>query len=204
MPPSIIFTGILMTTVILSSLLRPAEAFTTTVTSSQSTVKRSSSHASWIHRPFVYQRVPALLQHHHLQAQPTDTTTSPFITDVESHADWIELLHGHDDDRLTLVLFKAAFCKSCKRLELDWKQKILPRAGPDLVVATVEFTTNRALFKQLKIQDLPTIQFYFRGNLMTGFTCPPKEFPRTMAVLNNYLTGKDVILSGGTGVDRQP
>ncbi len=118
---------------------------------------------------------------HQHYSQPTESI------EVNSHADWLELLHGHEDDRLTVILFKAAFCKSCKRLELDWKHKVLPKAGPALTLATMEFTTNRALFKQLKIQDLPTIQFYFRGSCLTSYTCPPKEFPRVMNTLDHYL-----------------
>jgi thioredoxin-related protein len=123
----------------------------------------------------------------------------PMPTEITSHVDWMELLHGHDDDRLTLVLFKASFCKSCHRLELDWRHKIVPQQQqqqppgtannnhPNLELATVEFTKNRDLFKKLGVQGLPAVHFYHRGRLLTGYPCPPKEFPRIMESLCYYL-----------------
>lgn len=127
-------------------------------------------------------------------------TKTPTI-EITSHVDWMELLHGHEEeDRLTVVLFKASFCKSCLRFERDWRQKIVPEAAAatdhrrQLDLATVEFTKNRALFKELDVQGLPTVHFYHRGELLTGYSCPPKEFSRVMESLNHYLNATPIEL----------
>ena len=118
---------------------------------------------------------------HHLQAHSNPPA------EITSHADWLELLHDHEDDRVTLVFFRSAFCKSCRRFELDWKRKVVPLAGPKLELATADFTKNRALFKKLGVNGLPSVHFYYRGQLLTGYSCPPADFPRILLSLEHYL-----------------
>ena len=154
--------------------------------------------------PAFYHGNPHEYHHDHqfngLLDTPAPSTTSQGDDSIviTSHADWLELIHGHNDDdndhdenttndRLSLVLFKAAFCKSCQRLERQWKQRVIPLVGPSLQVATVEFTTNKSLVKKLMVKDLPTIHFYRHGNLLTEFTCPPKNFSKIMDTVHYYL-----------------
>jgi thiol-disulfide isomerase/thioredoxin len=113
--------------------------------------------------------------------------------EVQSHADWLELLDtdgDDDDDRITLVLFKAKFCKTCQAFEREWKRKVLPLASASddrLQLGTVDVQQNRKLIKEVGVKSLPTVQFYFRGNLLTSFTCVPKEFHRVESAVEFYL-----------------
>lgn len=111
------------------------------------------------------------------------------VSEINSHIDWMELLD--DEESITLVWFKAPFCKACKRFEKDWKSKVIPMArehSKDLQLATVDFNNNRALFRELNIKHLPTVQFYHRGGqLLTSYSLKPKEFQRVMDSISYYM-----------------
>lgn len=137
-------------------------------------------------------RFPTRISHDQLSAPLRHRTQhlrahSNRPTEITSNVDWLELLHDHDDDRLTLVFFGAPFCKSCHRFEQDWKRKVVPTAGPNLQLATADITKNRALFKELGIEGLPSVHFYQRGRRLTGYCCPPAHFSRVLESLEHYL-----------------
>jgi thiol-disulfide isomerase/thioredoxin len=129
--------------------------------------------------------------------------------EVQSHADWLELLdtNGDDDDRITLVLFKAKFCKTCQSFEREWKRKVLPLASASddqLQLGTVDVQQNRKLIKEVGVKSLPTVQFYFRGSLLTSFTCVPKAFYRVESAIEFYLnTASPHELETETNIERK-
>jgi hypothetical protein len=46
---------------------------------------------------------------------------------------------------------------------------------------------NSKLCKELNVQALPTIQFYYRGDLLTSFSCRPKELYQLEQAVDYYL-----------------
>ena len=55
------------------------------------------------------------------------------IQEIESHADWLELLHDseeeEDDDEetptITAVTFHASWCKFCQKFKMKWYRKLV-------------------------------------------------------------------------------
>ena len=77
---------------------------------------------------------------------------------------------------------------------MDWKRKVVPLLGqhskPQLQLATVDvhYQGNRGLQKELGINALPTVQFYYQGGKkMNEFVCTSKDFFRLEEALEYYL-----------------
>lgn len=108
------------------------------------------------------------------------------VLDVQSHVDWLELLDP-DDDSITLVWFKAKWCRGCRRFARGWRRKIIPLAGDTLKLATVDVGANEKLAKDLGVNALPALHWYFRGDLLASTTCGPKDFDRLKTVIDHYV-----------------
>jgi hypothetical protein len=46
---------------------------------------------------------------------------------------------------------------------------------------------NSKLCKELNVQALPTLQFYYRGDLLKSFSCSPEELYRLERAVDYYL-----------------
>lgn len=121
------------------------------------------------------------------------------ITEVESHIDWAELLEG-DDRRITAVNFHASWCKFCQKFKSKWYGKCVRRFGDriddasgelletgSVRFASVEYGANQKLCRSLRIKELPTVQFYSKGQLLSSFPCGPKGFATVQAAMKHYL-----------------
>ena len=133
----------------------------------------------------------------------TRTASAPAIQ-VKSRDDWKELMDDkEEDEQLTLIFFTAKFCKTCHAVGRDWKAKVVPLATnvnqdssspKQLRLASADFVDNREnkLFQDLNMRNLPAVQFYHKGQLLSGFSCAPKEFHRVVETLDDYLDADSI------------
>jgi thioredoxin-like negative regulator of GroEL len=101
--------------------------------------------------------------------------SDPMIDTIESNADWMEqVLSDHQgDDQVTVVNFHSKFCKSCQQFDGVYRRKYVRKYGKEpsnFSFASVEWTKNKSFCKTLNIKALPTVQFYYRGQLLTSLT----------------------------------
>jgi thioredoxin-like negative regulator of GroEL len=117
----------------------------------------------------------------------------PDNVQIESHADWMEL---HEDFNTELpgkqkmiiaVTFHASWCKFCKKFNLKWNRKLVRPLKDTVKFASVEFGINQKLCKSLNVKQLPTVQFYCDGELLSSFPCVPKGFSKIQKTLQTYL-----------------
>uniref|UniRef100_A0A7S4V5T1 Thioredoxin domain-containing protein n=1 Tax=Ditylum brightwellii TaxID=49249 RepID=A0A7S4V5T1_9STRA len=113
---------------------------------------------------------------------------NPNVIEIESHVDWMEMLHDENDADITAVTFHASWCKFCQKFKLKWNRKIVRPFSTEVKFASVEFGANKKLCQSLNIKQLPTVQFYTRnGNLVSSFPCGPKSFGVVQKTMNRYL-----------------
>lgn len=108
-----------------------------------------------------------------------------------------------EDERLCIIKFRAAWCKSCKKFDVkfhhlanevadkvDESNQIVQEGKVRL--ADVEFGVSRALIKSLGIKKLPYIHMYkgSKGKLC-DFVCGPASFQVLVNKMNQYLEEGD-------------
>jgi thioredoxin-like negative regulator of GroEL len=138
----------------------------------------------------------------------------PVITHIESEEAFQEYLQA-PDDRITVVSFHAAWCKSCQKFgrlyqklaidQADWvagdskalkimknKNKkadaavILERGGVRL--ASIEWKANTELCRSLGVTRLPSVHYYQNGRKLAGFPAGPSKFQLVKDRLSYYQT----------------
>lgn len=90
--------------------------------------------------------------------------------------------------------FYAEWCKSCQKFGLKFRQLASDEEGSDKVrFAQIEYTANAKLCKTLKVNKLPTVHMYRKGNgKIVDMTCKPSLFHLVVDELHRVLGG-DVV-----------
>jgi thiol-disulfide isomerase/thioredoxin len=136
----------------------------------------------------------------------------PLVTRIDSEQAFQEYLQA-PDDRITVVSFHAAWCKSCQKFgrlyqklandRADWvagdakrirkidKNKmsdddILERGAVRL--ASIEWKANTELCRSLGVTRLPSVHYYQNGRKLAGFPAGPSKFPLVKDRLTYYQT----------------
>jgi thiol-disulfide isomerase/thioredoxin len=136
----------------------------------------------------------------------------PLVTHIDSEEAFQEYLQA-PDDRITVVSFHAAWCKSCQKFgrlyqklandRADWvagdakrikkidknKQSdgnILERGAVRL--ASIEWKANTELCRSLGVTRLPSVHYYQNGRKLAGFPAGPSKFPLVKDRLTYYQT----------------
>ena len=117
-------------------------------------------------------------------------STANKMMEVQSHADWMELLFEDNEaaeSSIKAVFFHASWCKFCQRFKLHWnRQRRI--YGDTVTFASVEYSTNKKLCQSLDVEHLPTIQFYHQDSLLHSAPCSPKNICAVKQRLELYLT----------------
>jgi thiol-disulfide isomerase/thioredoxin len=123
-------------------------------------------------------------------------TVDSNVTVIESYVDWLELHEDFDEDEdltpssrkmITAVSFHASWCKFCQKFKLKWNRKLVRPLKDTVNFASVDFGANKKLCQSLNINQLPTVQFYFKGKLLSSFPCGPKGFSTLQNTMTKYL-----------------
>ncbi|CAB9502406.1 expressed unknown protein [Seminavis robusta] len=149
-------------------------------THSLSTTRATNSHV-WL------SNAPDGASTHSATAPATKQTG---MIEIESHADWMELLfESESESSITAVFFHATWCKFCQRFRLRWNRQLrLCSTTPSKATfASVEYSANRKLCQSLQVEHFPTIQFYYQGDLLHSASCSPKGFSGVKQRLERYL-----------------
>jgi thioredoxin 1 len=123
----------------------------------------------------------------HVNKAPSSSTTSStlhpsqIITDITSAS---QFQHAIAQDKVTVVKFHSTRCKTCQKFGALYKNTC--RKYTPLQWLSVEQISNAQLCRDLNIVQLPTVQFYFGGQLLTEFPCPPAQQPKFQATLEQY------------------
>ena len=134
-----------------------------------------------------------------LRSKKKDKAVPAPIIEIESQIDWLELLDEYDG--IIAVYFHASWCKFCQKFKLTWNRKLarplgdwvnetngeVVKSGSGVRFVSVEYGTNKKLCQSLKIKELPTVQFYSKGRLLTSFSCGPKGFSSVQRAMDHYL-----------------
>jgi thioredoxin-like negative regulator of GroEL len=135
----------------------------------------------------------------------------PVITHIESPEAFQEYLQA-PDDRITVVSFHAAWCKSCQKFgrlyqklardRADWvagdakaiKNNKNKNADGDILeagairLASIEWKANTELCRSLGVSRLPSVHYYQNGRKLAGFPAGPSKFALVKDRLTYYQT----------------
>lgn len=135
-------------------------------------------------------------QQHEEHVQPALSHAHAPIVAINSPQELADFLH--QDDRICIIKFHAAWCKSCQRFGHKFQglanQKTdcvdsdgsVVQQGP-MRFGSIEFGANTPLCRALKIKRLPTVHFYQKGQQLEGFPCGPSKFPILLEKVDQYL-----------------
>lgn len=128
---------------------------------------------------------------------PAGAMVTPVVV-INSPQELAEFLN--QDDRVTVIKFHAAWCKSCQKFGLkfqglsrdktDWVDKKTGAVVNEGAVrfASIEFGANTPMCKGLGIKRLPTVHMYQKGiGRLEGFPCGPKKFALLLAKLEYHI-----------------
>jgi thiol-disulfide isomerase/thioredoxin len=125
---------------------------------------------------------------------------TPLIRELDGFADYLEFLtppSSLSDDRLSIVIFYASWCKSCHKVLQQYKKLAMQFADyyhadskktlrhGSLRLAQLEHGKHTALCQQLGIVKLPTVHIYRNGENVVSFSCGPKKFHQLMEAVND-------------------
>jgi thioredoxin-like negative regulator of GroEL len=136
----------------------------------------------------------------------------PVITHIDSAAAFQEYLQA-PDDRITVVSFHAAWCKSCQKFgrlyqklavdRADWvagdtkilkinknnknKNAVILETG-EVRLASIEWKANTELCRSLGVTRLPSVHYYQKGRKLAGFPAGPSKFQLVKDRLTYYQT----------------
>lgn len=82
-----------------------------------------------------------------------------------------ELLHG---EKPLLVDFWAPWCVHCRRIDSAY-EKIAEQYGDELVVAKVNIDEEPALADQERIEMIPTLVLYRKGEILGSMVAPQSK-----------------------------
>eukprot|EP00977_Amphora_coffeiformis_P018421 scaffold6474_cov189-Amphora_coffeaeformis.AAC.7 len=118
----------------------------------------------------------------------------PKVTVIRSKDDLDKFLA--EDDRLCLVKFHAAWCKSCQRFNLhfkqlagqfaDWEKDGEVVKKNSVRIAEVEWGANTQLCKSLGVTKLPSIFFYSEGMKIDSLAAGPTRFFKVREAVQRY------------------
>lgn len=135
-------------------------------------------------------------RHHRHEEHHAEAGAHAHITAINSPQELSEFLN--QDDRICVIKFHAAWCKSCQRFGLKFQglanQKTdlidsngnVVKEGP-MRFGSIEFGANTGLCRSLGIKRLPTVHFYHRGHQLDAFPCGPAKFPMLLDKVQIYL-----------------
>jgi thioredoxin-like negative regulator of GroEL len=136
----------------------------------------------------------------------------PVITHINSEEAFQEYLQA-PDDRITVVSFHAAWCKSCQKFgrlyqklaidRADWvagetkilkinknnknKNAVILERG-EVRLASIEWKANTELCRSLGVTRLPSVHYYQNGRKLAGFPAGPSKFQLVKDRLTYYQT----------------
>jgi thioredoxin-like negative regulator of GroEL len=132
----------------------------------------------------------------------------PVITHINSEEAFQEYMQA-PDDRITVVSFHAAWCKSCQKFgrlyqklaidRADWvageakilkinknnKNAVILETG-EVRLASIEWKANIELCRSLGVTRLPSVQYYQNGRKLAGFPAGPSKFQLVKDRLTYY------------------
>jgi thioredoxin-like negative regulator of GroEL len=134
----------------------------------------------------------------------------PVITHINSPEAFQDYLQA-PDDRITVVSFHAAWCKSCQKFgrlyqklardRADWvagdtKKIKIKKADGDgdileagaIRLASIEWKANTELCRSLGVSRLPSVHYYQNGRKLAGFPAGPSKFQLVKDRLAYYET----------------
>ena len=137
----------------------------------------------------------------------------PVITHINSAEAFQEYLQAPGDDRITVVSFHAAWCKSCQKFgrlyqklaidRADWvagdskilkinknnknKNTVILERG-EVRLASIEWKANTELCRLLGVSRLPSVHYYQNGRKLAGFPAGPSKFQLVKDRLTYYQT----------------
>jgi len=102
----------------------------------------------------------------------------------------MEQSNSNDDNKITVVKFHAAWCKSCQRMNHQWEGKILRKYSDNdkFQFASVEFGRNKKLCESLGIAKLPTVRYYYQGEVISSLSGGAKKMPQYKKAFEQYET----------------
>ena len=121
---------------------------------------------------------------------PASPTTTGTPTKITSMKEWDDVVINNPLDEVTIVYFSAKYCRTCKVFTRKLQVAVDQINDDRLRVATAELTENRqsGLFKHLDVKQMPTIQFYYKGELLTNLEgILPKNFDQVNKAMEYYL-----------------
>jgi thiol-disulfide isomerase/thioredoxin len=127
----------------------------------------------------------------------------PQITTIHNLSEFLDFL-AESDDRVVVVEYYAAWCKSCHKFNVKYKQlanKYADKINEDgdivedgsVRFAKVEYGANVRLCKTFGIKKLPYVHMYKAPlGKITEFVCGPKFFDERLKTrLEKYLSMSD-------------
>jgi thiol-disulfide isomerase/thioredoxin len=122
----------------------------------------------------------------------------PVVTHIDSQEAFQDYLQA-PDDRITVVSFHAAWCKSCQKFgqlyqrlakeRADW---VAGDADGDILetgavrFASIEWGANTELCRSLGITRLPSVHYYHNGRKLAGFSAGPSKIQLVKDRLTYY------------------
>jgi thiol-disulfide isomerase/thioredoxin len=102
------------------------------------------------------------------------------VTEIGSYVEWQAMLEDSEDDPhpITIVKFHSEYCKSCQKFGqlFEHTARKLQQQQSQVHMVAMEFGHHKQLCKTLGIRELPTVQMYQGGRLLSSFTCPPSRY----------------------------
>ncbi|CAB9500273.1 Thioredoxin-like 2 [Seminavis robusta] len=138
-------------------------------------------------------------QQHHEETVILPPNVHAPVTVINSPQELAAFLE--QDERLCVIKFHAAWCKSCQRFgvkfqglanqKADWignndDDNTVVQPGP-MRFGSIEFGANKDMCRALSIKRLPTVHFYQKGQQLEEFPCGPSKFPRLLATIDYFL-----------------
>jgi len=128
------------------------------------------------------------ISHRHRGLMVHDMVNKNIITEIKSEGSFEQLLENDKgSDRITVIKFHAAWCKSCQKFGMMFRKLAMEKADENVQLAGIEWGANRKLCRGLGIKRLPSVHFYYGGRKLTGFPCGPRKFPLLRENLDRYL-----------------
>ncbi|GKY97993.1 hypothetical protein MPSEU_000757400 [Mayamaea pseudoterrestris] len=120
------------------------------------------------------------------------------IRDLDGRADYDDFVSSPNDDRLSVILFHASWCKTCLKIlqqykkmatqvadHVDIESNDVIRQG-SLRLAQLEYSKHTELCQELGIVKLPTIQLYRNGEQLASFSCGANKFGRVREIIQEF------------------
>lgn len=126
--------------------------------------------------------------------------SKPLLTQLDGRTDFDDYTgqQATGDNRLTVVMFHASWCKTCHKVMQQYKKlasqvadyahvetQDIVQAG-SMRLAQLEYSQHTALCQELGIVKLPTLQLYRGGKKLASMSCGPSKFAQVRQVIHDF------------------